>query len=119
MRVSRAQAVIAAVVLSATIAGAQTKITPPKNKYSPQDDVKLGREAAAQVEQQLPLLKDDNITSYVSDIGQRLVAAVPPELQHPEFQYTFKVVNVKDINAFALPGGPMFFTLCMIDALQT
>jgi len=119
MRVSRAQAVIAAVVLSATIAGAQTKITPPKNKYSPQDDVKLGREAAAQVEQQLPLLKDDNITSYVSDIGQRLVAAIPAELQHPEFQYTFKVVNVKEINAFALPGGPMYVNRGMIEAAKT
>jgi hypothetical protein len=119
MRVSRAHAVIAAVVLSATIAGAQTKITPPKNKYSPQDDVKLGREAAAQVEQQLPLLRDDNITSYVSDIGQRLVAAIPAELQHPEFQYTFKVVNVKEINAFALPGGPMYVNRGMIEAAKT
>src|SRR3954466_10086513 len=118
MRVSRAQAVIAAVVLSATIAGAQTKITPPKNKYSPQDDVKLGREAAAQVEQQLPLLSDDNVTSYVSDIGQRLVAAIPAELRHPEFRYTFKVVNVKEINAFALPGGPMFVNRGMLEAAK-
>src|SRR3954467_8078924 len=119
MRVSRTQAVIAAVVLSATIAGAQTKITPPKNKYSPQDDVKLGREAAGQVEQQLPLLRDDNISSYVSDIGQRLVAAIPAELQHSEFQYTFKVVNVKEINAFALPGGPMYVNRGMIEAAKT
>src|SRR3954470_14914972 len=119
MRVSRTQAVIVAVVLSATIAGAQTKITPPKNKYGPQDDVKLGREAAGQVEQQLPLLRDDNITSYVSDIGQRLVTAIPAELQHPEFQYTFKVVNVKEINAFALPGGPMYVNRGMIEAAKT
>src|SRR3982751_2057643 len=119
MRVSRTQAVIVALVLSATIAGAQTKITPPKNKYGPQDDVKLGREAAGQVEQQLPLLRDDNITSYVSDIGQRLAGAVPAEQQHPEFQYTFKVVNVKEINAFALPGGPMYVNLGMIEAAKT
>ena len=119
MRVPRVQAAIVAVVLSATIAGAQTKITPPKNKYSPQDDVKLGREAAAQVEQQLPLLRDDNVTSYVSDIGQRLVAAIPAELRHPEFQYTFKVVNVKEINAFALPGGPMYVNRGMIEAAKT
>ena len=37
--------------------------------------------------------------------GRRLVAAIPVEVRHPEFQYTFKVVNVRDINAFALPGG--------------
>ena len=86
MRVLRIPATITAIVMSAQILGAQTKITPPKNKYSPQDDVKLGREASAQVEQQLPLLRDDNVTSFVSDIGQRLVAAIPAELQHPEFQ---------------------------------
>ena len=51
MRAQRTQAAILAVVLSAAIASAQTKITPPKNKYEPQEDVKLGREAAAQVEQ--------------------------------------------------------------------
>ncbi len=119
MRVLRAHAVVAALVLSVTIVGAQTQITPPKNKYSPKDDVKLGRDAAAQVEQQLPILRDDNVTSYVSDIGQRLVAAIPPELQHPEFHYTFKVVNVKEINAFALPGGPMYVNRGMIEAAKT
>jgi len=118
MRAPRTQAAILAVVLSATIASAQTKITPPKNKYDPQDDVKLGREAAAQVEQQMPLLRDDNVTSYVSDIGQRLAAAIPAELQHPEFHYTFKVVNVKEINAFALPGGPMYVNRGMIEAAK-
>jgi hypothetical protein len=119
MRVLRVQAIVTAVVLSVSLVGAQTKITPPKNKYSPADDVKLGREAAAQVEQQLPLLNDDNVTSYVSDIGQRLVAAIPPELRHPEFRYTFKVVNVKEINAFALPGGPMFVNRGMLEAAKS
>jgi hypothetical protein len=111
--------IVAAVVLSVSMVGAQTKITPPKNKYSPSDDVKLGRDAAAQVEQQLPLLRDDAVTSYVSDIGQRLVNAIPADLQHPEFRYTFKVVNVKEINAFALPGGPMYVNRGMIEAAKT
>jgi len=119
MRVLRSQMIVAAVVLSVSIVGAQTKITPPKNKYSPSDDVKLGRDAAAQVEQQLPLLRDDSVTSYVSDIGQRLVDAIPAELRHPEFRYTFKVVNVKDINAFALPGGPMYVNRGMLEAAKT
>ena len=119
MRVLRPQMIVAAVVLSVSIVGAQTKITPPKNKYSPSDDVKLGRDASAQVEQQLPILRDDAVTSYVSDIGQRLVNAIPAELRHPEFRYTFKVVNVKEINAFALPGGPMYVNRGMIEAAKT
>src|SRR5204863_7106669 len=46
------------------------------------------------------------------------VAAIPPEFQHPEFQYYFKVVNASDINAFALPGGPMFVNRGMIQAAR-
>jgi len=98
------------------IANAQTKITPPPNKYSPADDVKLGEEAAAQVRKEMPLLNDPSVDEYVAGIGQRLVAAIPPEQRHPEFHYTFRVVNQKEINAFALPGGPMFLNRGMIEA---
>ncbi len=107
---------VAAFAIWCGSAAAQTVITPPPNKYSPAEDVQLGREAAAQVEQQMPILHDDFVTSYVETIGRRLVAAIPPALQHPEFTYTFKVVNVKEINAFALPGGPMFVNRGMLEA---
>jgi hypothetical protein len=80
--------------------------------------VKLGREAAGQVEQQLPILRDDNITSYVERVGGRLADSIPAELRHPEFHYTFKVVNVREINAFALPGGPMYVNRGMIEAAR-
>jgi Zn-dependent protease with chaperone function len=119
MRVLRCQTIAAVVLISVTVATAQTRIAAPKNKYTPQQDVQLGREAAAQVEQQLPLLRDDNINSYVADIGRRLVASIPAELQHPEFNYTFKAVNVKEINAFALPGGPMYVNRGMIEAAKS
>src|SRR5207302_4111896 len=75
--------------------------------------------AAGEVRQQLPVMRDDEVTSYVEDVGRRLVAAIPGELRHPEFRYTFDVVNVKEINAFALPGGPMFVNRGMIEAAHT
>src|SRR4029079_16177362 len=46
-------------------------------------------------------------------------SAIPTELRHPEFRYTFKVVNVREINAFALPGGPMYVNRGMIEAAKT
>ncbi len=107
------------VVLSAALVTAQTNITPPANSYTPAQDVQLGREAAAQVRQELPILHDDEVTSYVQNLGRRLVTATPPELQHREFSYTFEVVNVREINAFALPGGPMFLNRGMIEAAST
>ena len=97
----RAILLVIAVLISVSVIGAQTVITAPPNKYSPSEDVQLGREAAAQVVQQLPLLHDDGVTSYVQSIGRRLADAIPPELQHREFTYSFKVVNVREINALA------------------
>src|SRR5262249_23361820 len=83
---------------------------------TPAQDVELGRQAAAQAEQQLPIMHDEVTSSYVNSLGHRLVAAIPENLRHPEFRYTFEVVNVKEINAFALPGGPMFVNRGMIEA---
>ena len=100
-------------------AAAQTKIEAPKNNYSVADDVKLGREAAAEVTKELPLLNDQRLEDYVETIGRSLTAAIPAEFQHPEFRYTFDVVNQKEINAFALPGGPMFLNRGMIEAAKT
>jgi Zn-dependent protease with chaperone function len=98
---------------------AQTKIVAPKNRYTVAEDVKLGREAAAQARKELPMLNDDRVDDWVEDIGARLARAVPPEFRHPEFTYTFDVINQKEINAFALPGGPMFLNRGMIESAQS
>jgi Zn-dependent protease with chaperone function len=98
---------------------AQTQIKYHSNKFSVQDDVKLGRQAAQEAEQQFPLLRDEQVRSYVENVGRRLVSGIPSQFQHPEFQYYFKVVNARDINAFALPGGPMYVNRGMIEAART
>lgn len=110
--------ILAAMVWSPLAVIAQTRIEAPKNKYKVSDDVQLGREAAQQAAQQLPLLHDGYIDNYVESVGARLVAAIPAEFQHSEFRYTFDVVDARDINAFALPGGPMFINRGMIEAAK-
>ena len=105
--------------LVATMAAAQTPITPPKNKYSPEEDVKIGREAAAEVRRQYPVITDSQITGYLERLGNRLVESAPAGLRQRVFEYSFTPVNLKEINAFALPGGPMFVNRGMIDAATT
>jgi hypothetical protein len=95
---------------------AQTRITPDPNKYSVQQDVELGQEASAEARKQLPMLNDGRVKDYVGRVGENLVKGIPPEFRHAEFRYTFDVVNQKEINAFALPGGPMFLNRGMIEA---
>ncbi|MDT4967593.1 MAG: hypothetical protein QOJ64_2330 [Acidobacteriota bacterium] len=98
---------------------AQTRIAYHSNKYKVTDDVEIGRQTAVEAERQFPILRDEEVTYYAERVGQRLVAAIPPEFQHPEFRYYFKVVNARDINAFALPGGPMYINRGMIEAART
>jgi hypothetical protein len=100
-------------------AEAQTKITPDPNKYSLQQDIELGQEAAAEARKQLPMLNDGRVDDYVERVGENLVDAIPPEFRHAGFRYTFDVVNQKEINAFALPGGPMFLNRGMIEASRS
>src|SRR5687767_4384135 len=117
--VSTRTSVTLALVLCSTLVTAQTKITPPANKYTPAQDVELGMKAAAEVRQQLPVMSDDEVTSYVEDLGRKLVAALPEDRRQPGFRYSFDVINVREINAFALPGGPMFVNRGMIEAAKT
>ncbi len=111
-------ALVWTMVMMPAAAIGQTRISMPKNKYSIQDDIKLGRQASAEVEQKMPILNDPEATAYVAEVGRRLVAAIPPQFQHPEFRYQFKIVNASDINAFALPGGYMYVNRGMIEAAK-
>ena len=96
---------------------AQTNIDLPNNRYSVSDDVRLGREAAAQVESRMPILPEGgNVDDYVERVGRRLVDGIPREFRHSQFDYEFDVVNAKEINAFALPGGPMYINRGTIEA---
>jgi Zn-dependent protease with chaperone function len=101
------------------VAMAQTRIAYHSNKYQVTDDVRAGQEASREVERQMPILRDSEVENYVNNVGQRLVSAIPPEFQHPEFRYFFRVVDARDINAFALPGGPMYVNRGMIEAARS
>jgi predicted Zn-dependent protease len=81
--------------------------------FSAQEEVQAGQQAAAQVGKQLPVLPEsDPISIYVQQLGQQLAAHAPGE----KWPYSFHVVNQKEINAFALPGGPVFVNLGTIQA---
>jgi Zn-dependent protease with chaperone function len=96
----------------------QTQIKMPKNKYKVTDDVELGRKASAEVDRKFPILNDADATRYLEQVGRRLVAAIPRQFQQSAFSYRFKLVNARDINAFALPGGPMYVNRGMIEAAK-
>lgn len=114
-------AAVIAMFIGVSVTGlvAQTEIKLPKNRFTPQQDVELGREAAAEVRKQYPIIENEKIARYLTKLGDRLVAAAPADLKQPVYEYSFTPVNVKEINAFALPGGPMFVNRGMFDAADS
>ncbi len=90
-------------------------------KPSIQDQIKLGQKAAEQVRKEEKILSDsDPRVKLVRRLGQQLVALIPEEERKKKpFQYTFDVIDSKEINAFALPGGPIFLYTGLLDHLTT
>lgn len=104
-------AVMMALMMSVAVADAQTQIKSGFNLFSAEQDVEIGRQSVVEVERQMPILSDREVEAYVNDIGRRLAA----NAGGPQFPYTFRVVNASDINAFALPGGPIYINRGIID----
>lgn len=66
----------------------------------------LGQEAAQKVRQKYPVVQNQFLQQYIQNIGSRLAAT--PEARESGFPFSFTLIVDPSINAFALPGGPMF-----------
>jgi predicted Zn-dependent protease len=97
-----------AVIVSATSATAGLQLV------SVNDEIRVGRQAQQQVRQQLPALGDREVNRYIDALGSRIAR----QADGPRYPYTFDVANRRDINAFALPGGPVWVHRGLIDAAQ-
>src|SRR5436190_17705752 len=95
----------AAIVLTAAGAGDLKDLKPGFNLFSAQQDIEVGREAAAQVEKEQPLVHNAEISNYLTSLVQRLARS--PHAGK-EFPFSVKMISDKSINAFALPGGPLY-----------
>jgi peptidase M48-like protein len=88
---------------------------PDPGLAAPRDQqIQLGQRAVAEIYRQMPMLPDNSpLTRYVQSLGHRLQSVIPEQYNWP---YQFHVVQEKDINAFALPGGPVFVNVGTIMA---
>ena len=71
-----------------------------------EQEKEIGRRVAQQVEQEMGLVTDPALLSYVQSIGSRLAAQSP----RTEVEYQFQIIDSSDVNAFALPGGYIYVT---------
>lgn len=101
--------------VSQVLAQSSPQLPDPGNApMSREQQIQLGFQAASEVYKQMPVLPDDSPeTQYVRSVGKRLEATIPQQYNWP---FEFHVIPQKEINAFALPGGPMFVNIGAITA---
>src|SRR4051794_26314945 len=96
------------------------RFNPPHhyNMYSPEQDVQVGQQAAAQVYKTMPVLpENDPLTKYLQRVGNDLAShANAQPINGQKWPFSFHVIAQKDVNAFALPGGAMFVNVGTIVA---
>ena len=88
------------------------------NLYSVDQEVGLGREMTKAVEQETTIVRHHALAQLVQAIGKRLQDGAPD----PEFglyPFTFKVVDSSEVNAFSLPGGPIYVNLGLVELADT
>ncbi len=91
------------------------------------DEIEMGKEGAAEVAKQSKFITDEKLVKRVQSIGDRL-AKVALEKEVPAsygsskiapFNYTFQIVDDKDINAFSLPAGYIYVNKGLLDYVQS
>jgi predicted Zn-dependent protease len=82
---------------------------------SNEQEIALGKEAAEQVSQQIGRYPDPKLQAYVEGIGKRMAA----KSERPDLPWTFTVLDDPTVNAFALPGGPVFVTRGILTHLNS
>lgn len=86
------------------------------NLFSKDQDIQLGREAAQQVREKYKEVRSPFLQDYVRKVGDRLAGT--PECRSAGFPFTFTVLEDKSVNAFALPGGPMFILSGLVQTVD-
>ena len=93
----------------------QTEVKIQKTSMTREQEMQLGKEAASSVEREMEVVHNPEMEGWLNQIGGRLAKAP----QANAYPYYFKLINEPSINAFALPGGPMYVHTGLLQAADT
>ena len=82
---------------------------------SESEEIRVGQETDKELRAEMGVYDDPALQQYVTDVGMRLAASG----QRPSLPWHFAVVDVPDVNAFALPGGYVYITRGLMAYLDT
>jgi predicted Zn-dependent protease len=84
------------------------------NLFTTDEDVTMGRASAEKILKEIQLFENADVSAYVQGVAESLTGHAPGE----RFPYQFHVVNLADVNAFALPGGVVFVTRGTLETVR-
>jgi predicted Zn-dependent protease len=95
-------------------------VTSPRYVYgftiiSETEENEIGKRADQEILGQFGRYRDQQLQAYVESVGQRLLDGIGPT----SFHYSFKVVDIPEVNAMALPGGYIYITRGMLAMLNS
>ena len=103
------------ILLVATFTVAVFRFSPSAIQLiSVDDEIAIGKQAQAEVRKETPELREQTVQGYVTRIGRRLAA----QAKGARYPYSFSIANYREINAFALPGGPVWVNRGAIEAAK-
>jgi len=79
------------------------------------DEIAMGRDAQLQVRKSVPAVSDLALNAFVTQVGKQLAA----QARGPRYPYSFSIANYRELNAFALPGGPVWINRGIMHAAAT
>ena len=82
---------------------------------STQDEIAIGKQGAQDVRQSIGLLDNAQVQQYVAAVGMPMAQ----KSERPDLPWSFQVVDDPAVNAFALPGGPIFATRGLLTHLNS
>jgi predicted Zn-dependent protease len=85
------------------------------NLVSPQQESQISGQLAREIESKQRMVRDPELDDFVSDVGNRLVGALP----RPDFRYSFRVVADRSVNAFGIGGGRIYVNAGLLAAADT
>lgn len=85
------------------------------NTFTDDEEMVMGKKAAEETEKQIPILMQPLLTEYVNHLGQKIAK----ESRRPQLEYSFKIVNTDEVNAFSLPGGYVYVNRGLLQFVNT
>jgi len=98
-------------IVRRTIAGAALALAGTACGVSQQQEVEMGAQYSAQINQQLPIITDALVNQYINTLGMELARVADTR----SLEWHFYVVNSPEVNAFAVPGGYVYVNRGLIE----